>query len=203
MERELRPSGQANYDAQACLTAMANVSKLFKPGIPVGKKKDRHGFAEQRGRYLRELFKLSDELRVLERTMRDHYEHYDERLDRWIMSHPYAKDDDSGSGSPPAGPIVPLRGIQESGLLELLGYNSKVEIASAMEELRQIYATAVEIVPLAKWATGLEQLINAIRSPGFVPLDAPTEYPDQRVTTGVDLPPVDVNRVTDEVPDSQ
>src|SRR5581483_2573832 len=55
----------------------SNVSKILWPGAP-GESR-----AAQRGAELRKLMALPDEHPLAQRTLRNHLEHYDERLDAW------------------------------------------------------------------------------------------------------------------------
>lgn len=72
------------------LTHASNVSRLFWPPR-LNKKKDestedyvkRAQFTKDRGLKLRELFSLNDQSPLKSRELRDHLEHYDERLDHW------------------------------------------------------------------------------------------------------------------------
>ncbi len=74
------------------LTHASNVSRLFWPTVP--KRHDSEADAAyqtrigrldkvQRAVCLRNLYKLEDDNCLRNRTLRDHLEHYDERLDHW------------------------------------------------------------------------------------------------------------------------
>lgn len=72
------------------LTHASNVSRLFWPPR-LNKKKDeptedyekRSAFTKARGKALRELFAINEQSPLKNRDLRDHLEHYDERLDHW------------------------------------------------------------------------------------------------------------------------
>lgn len=66
---------------QSILVAAANVSKIL---WPVRKK------YMERGRRLRELLSIDDRNLLSKRTFRNHFEHYDERIEDWF--------DNNGSG---------------------------------------------------------------------------------------------------------
>jgi hypothetical protein len=76
------------------LTHVSNVSKLLWPARPRKKKgetkqdyESRCSAIEQRGKVLRKTLGLPDDEHVLKsRTLRDHLEHFDERLDEWAAS---------------------------------------------------------------------------------------------------------------------
>lgn len=74
------------------LTHASNVSRLFWPPVP--KQRDSESDTEyqtrierldkvQRATCLRNLYQLNDDNCLSNRTLRDHLEHYDERLDHW------------------------------------------------------------------------------------------------------------------------
>jgi hypothetical protein len=72
------------------LTHASNISRLFWPpkakphkGEEKSSFADRASFTEMRGATLRKLFELEDCNPLKNRTIRDHLEHYDERLDHW------------------------------------------------------------------------------------------------------------------------
>ena len=62
---------------QSILIASANVSKILWPS--------REQFAP-RGAMLRALLDIDDSNALSDRTLRNHFEHYDERIDDWISS---------------------------------------------------------------------------------------------------------------------
>lgn len=74
------------------LTHTSNISKLLWPGRPLPRKgetsqnyKSRCRATEQRGRVLRKTLGLPNDNHVLKnRELRNHLEHYDERLDEWV-----------------------------------------------------------------------------------------------------------------------
>jgi len=65
------------YSIHAFLTSTGNLSKLFWPSKNDGK---------WRGQKLRELFSVEDNSPLNSRTLRNHFEHFDERLDKWVSS---------------------------------------------------------------------------------------------------------------------
>src|SRR5579862_3776447 len=68
------PSGnnRAFFHIQAFLVAAANVSKLLWPS---GNRK--------RGNELRRLLSVTEDSPIANRTLRNHFEHFDERIDSW------------------------------------------------------------------------------------------------------------------------
>jgi hypothetical protein len=69
-----RPAAELIYNA-------AVISKLFWP--PRSENKHKGQRASARGEYLRSLLGIEDNHPIRDRTLRNHLEHYDERLDAW------------------------------------------------------------------------------------------------------------------------
>jgi len=72
------------------LTHASNISRIFWPPQPRKRKDEapetftqRQEFTTERGRSLLALFELDDSSPLKSRVLRDHLEHYDERLDHW------------------------------------------------------------------------------------------------------------------------
>ena len=95
------------YSVQALLGAAANLSKLFKPPYPVlGSKEEKRvafEFAEQRAAELRQKFGVDDRYEILNRNVRNHFEHFDNRLDRWTQENSGAPSAFIDRLSPPPG----------------------------------------------------------------------------------------------------
>lgn len=78
------------YSVQAILVAVGNLSKILWPAAP----------SEERGRVLRESLGVTDDSVLAPRTFRNHFEHFDERLDRWATSSQHRNLADSNVGPP-------------------------------------------------------------------------------------------------------
>ena len=85
------------YSIQAFLVAAGNVSKLLWPTRPL---------LPERGAELRESLSVSDESLLEPRKFRNHFEHFDERLEEWATSSERRNFADSSIGPP--GMIVGL-----------------------------------------------------------------------------------------------
>ncbi|WP_156962578.1 hypothetical protein [Salinisphaera hydrothermalis] len=73
--------GEVFRSIHSLLTHASNISRLFWPPIGRGKNGAKK---EERGRILRERVGLPNENHPLKkRTLRDHLEHFDERIDSW------------------------------------------------------------------------------------------------------------------------
>lgn len=66
------------YSLQSFLIATANISKIFWP--------DKQG-NQKRGEELRQGLDIKDGFSSKIREPRNHFEHFDERLDTWLLSH--------------------------------------------------------------------------------------------------------------------
>lgn len=79
----LQSNGQVDAfgPAQALVHHAAAVSRMFWP--PGSKDKKARQRSQRRGEFLRKAIGLSTPHSVEERTLRDHFEHFDERLDDW------------------------------------------------------------------------------------------------------------------------
>jgi hypothetical protein len=72
--------------AAALLQHAGLASKLlWPPGSPIGFKNKR---AKSRSRHLRGTLGIEDSHPLKNRSLRDHFEHYDERLDDWLVNSP-------------------------------------------------------------------------------------------------------------------
>ena len=75
---------------QSVLAAAANVSKILWP---------RKKYA-QRGKMMRELLNISDDSPLHDRSFRNYFEHFDERIEDWLTLAPSASYTDRAIGSP-------------------------------------------------------------------------------------------------------
>jgi hypothetical protein len=84
------------YSAQAFLGATANVSKLLKP--PPSRSPQVARGAQFRGKRLRELLGVKNDAPLLQRGVRNHFEHLDARIDAWLLAQPRPKADELERG---------------------------------------------------------------------------------------------------------
>lgn len=75
--KQRSPNARFFAAAQAFLVHAAMVSKLFWPS-------DQTARAKTRGRELRAVFGLGEDHPLSKRTLRNHLEHYDDRVDDWV-----------------------------------------------------------------------------------------------------------------------
>jgi hypothetical protein len=86
------------FAMDAALGSLANISKVFFP--PSSRSQ-----ARRRGRQMREAFGVQDDSLLKERALRDAFEHFDERIDRWFqhnMDRPFA----DRNVAPPGGIVI-------------------------------------------------------------------------------------------------
>ena len=107
------------FSAEALLIAVANLSKLFWPSR-------KSSSSTERGRELREMLDVPDDSPLQNRDLRNHFEHFDERLDtlfkdgnpRGILDSNIGIRVNAPKGSPPS----VLRDYQPTtGILSFLG----------------------------------------------------------------------------------
>jgi hypothetical protein len=79
------------YSVQSLLVAAGNVSKLLWPS---------QSTARQRGEELRSSLRVPDSSPLEPRTFRNHFEHFDERLEEWATSSDRKNFADSNVGPP-------------------------------------------------------------------------------------------------------
>ena len=73
------PNSEVFRALHSFLTHTANISRLLFPS----RKRDQ--YAQQRGKKLRDVLCVDDGSPIADRSLRDHLEHYDERLDQWAQ----------------------------------------------------------------------------------------------------------------------
>jgi|GEM_PF-434379 hypothetical protein len=124
-KRALTPNEELNqklwYSVKAFLVAYGNISKAFNPPPPPRDGKVSRYMVDKRGKELREIFGEEVVSPFLRRSVRDHFEHFDERLDEWFY---FSKDHnlvDSSIVSPSLlglfSPDDTLRNLTLDGLL--------------------------------------------------------------------------------------
>ena len=83
LEDRNTPSSEVFRALHSILTHAANVSRLLFPN------RKRDEYAQQRGKKLRDVLGVDDDSPIADRSLRNHLEHYDERLDQWAQSSQY------------------------------------------------------------------------------------------------------------------
>jgi len=134
---------------QALLTAVANVSKLLWP--------TRSRLAD-RGNTLRNLLAVSDESPVKSKDFRNHFEHFDDRLEDWALESKRRNIADMNVGS-----MDKIKGIDSSDFLRNFDSNRFIltfrgqtyDIGKVCSEVRKIEEKAGQhSIPSAQWPPG-------------------------------------------------
>src|SRR4051794_39510760 len=110
------PHLATDFAIHALLAAFANLSKLLDPiaGRQRGDSVSAVTWRVTRGAALRDLLKVPPDSPILEREMRNRFEHIDEYLDRWIIVQPRFNEADFADGKPPVpAPIEPRPPLRE------------------------------------------------------------------------------------------
>ena len=144
--------GEIFRSVHSLLTHASNISRIFWPLTGRGQKAETRG---NRGKILREKVGLPDENHPLhKRTLRDHLEHFDERIDHWretSIRKNYAQD--------LVGPKGMIQGLEETDMMRwydperkcfvFRGENFDIqELVSAIDELRPVLTQAAETVEM-------------------------------------------------------
>jgi hypothetical protein len=174
-----------SFAVHALLSAFANLSKLFDP-VP-GMRASRGdtdtvvAWRQRRAQALRELLEVDADSPLLDRNVRDAFEHIDEYIDRWIVVQPRPTVDDveAGRWAPPAEPQPPLRKVDAAG--RTVSFHGKtVDLVAMGREVDRVYAKLRTLEPPA--ASRMRTLMAALTLLPPVPpelrLDAPTRRPD-------------------------
>jgi len=155
------PDGSTNWDrfrviqgeifrsVHSLLTHVSCLSRLLWPPASQGAS----GKAQQRGAALREKLGLADDGHTLKkRTLRDHLEHFDERIDDWCESSVrknYAQDIVAPRGG--------ISGLEDTDIMRWYDPERTVftfrgdefniqELVASVEELRPLLAAALESI---------------------------------------------------------
>lgn len=124
---------------QSILVAAGNVSKVLWPA--------RKG-NEKRGKHLRALISIDDDNLLSDRTLRNHFEHYDERIDSWFDANHSAVYLDSRIDPFEVGPLGLPRQFHRS-------YNPTTQVLNFREESIDLAAVLVELAAIREKCRGL------------------------------------------------
>lgn len=170
------------YAEQAFLGAAANVSKMFSPS-------SQKPWARMRGQKLLELFNVAANSPVLDRDVRNHFEHIDDRIDSWILAQPRLTAEQVEAGEMDAlatAPPARLRIVDPKAGTISFG-EAEVSVPDLYTELARILSVARDLEPAANTQPGLAELIATLPYyPEELRLSAPSRRPDEPVTAGLD-----------------
>ncbi|WP_175419962.1 hypothetical protein [Marinitoga sp. 1154] len=120
------------YNLQNFLISVANISKILWPNQNY----------KRRGEKLRQRLKISEDSLIKSRKFRNHFEHFDERLDEWFKATENYNYVDSNIGD-----IKTINGIDVKDILrnfnpknfELIFRGEKYELQPVIKEINEIY----------------------------------------------------------------
>ena len=119
---------------QSILVAAGNVSKILWPVRKPNK---------ERGKQLRDLIGVDDHNLLSDRTFRNHFEHYDERVEEWFAGNDSAVYMDSGIDSFEQRPWRPPRQFHRS-------YNPVSQVLSFRDESIDLAAVLTALAEIRK-----------------------------------------------------
>jgi hypothetical protein len=144
------------------LTHASNISRLFwPPSVPKRKGKPpsdyvaRAALTSDRGESLRALFSLTDVSPLKDRTLRDHLEHYDERLDDWQRT---SKNRNIASDN--IGPRGAISGLSETDQMRWFDpTTNRFSFRGEEYDLQELATSVDRLLPLAA------ELLSQLRAP--------------------------------------
>lgn len=134
---------EALFYIQSFLNAGANLGKLFFPSERTIRA---HPIAADRAATLREYFGVRADCPLNSRTIRDHLEHVDERLDQRLESGQLEGMVARGMGGTKAAEVDPLREIA-AGTLTFSFAGDVIDLVPMVEEMERIKIRVTELLP--------------------------------------------------------
>jgi hypothetical protein len=146
--------------------------------------------AQFRGKRLRELLGVKNDAPLLQRGVRNHFEHLDARIDAWHLAQPRPKADELERGELQAFAEVtvpPIRIIRpEDGVIAFR--DEELDVPAVVEELGRILNPVRALEPLANVHPDLGSLLAVLPYyPPELQLSAPSRRPNEPVTAGIDV----------------
>ena len=191
-DRFLIPS----FAVHTLLSAFANLSKLFDPNRKqskwYGDTDEVMSWRKLRAASLRSMFQVASNSPLMDRKMRNSFEHITEYLDRWIVVQPRPTADEieaTGYPARPAEPMAPLRRFDLKGNVVSFQEHS-IDLNSIVSEVRRVFSILQTIEPaLASQNRTLMAALTLLPAwPPELRLDAPSRRPNESVLEGVNLP---------------
>jgi hypothetical protein len=171
---------------QTFLSAVANVSKLLGPDT--ARRKSEHAelteWRSERKRRLRQLLQITTNSPVLQRSVRNICEHFDEHLDKWVTAEPRPTADELERRSRGGRSPVPFRTF-DSETHEIVAAHARMSLWPVVDELQRILAMIEELCPLARSEDpGLAFLMSAMGPfPPELRFNAPSRRPEEDIRT--------------------
>ncbi|MFD9796246.1 hypothetical protein ACFWXK_35420 [Streptomyces sp. NPDC059070] len=161
------------------LSFLGKVSRTLWPAAGKGPNGTDKGleWRTQRGPFLRKILEVEDSSPLKAREVRNGSEHFDERLDEWIVSLPRPTVEEWQAGTKPTFPAPPMRLIDiEAGTIQVAG--ADLDLRFMAEELQRLLAKIEELEPsAAALPADLAALLATLPPVPIIPFDAPAQNP--------------------------
>jgi hypothetical protein len=171
------------------LNFTGKVSRMLWPVEKKGKGQTNEGvqWRKARGAYLRDVLEMGDGSPLKAREVRNGSEHFDERLDEWIVRLPRPTLEDVQAGTAAQLPAPPMRLVDtQAWTIEVDG--AKLDLKLMYEELRSLLAKIAEREPsVAALPPEMAATLATFPQLSVIPFDAPTQRPDEHILTGVEV----------------
>ncbi|MFF7848168.1 hypothetical protein ACFZDF_11355 [Streptomyces sp. NPDC007910] len=161
------------------LSFLGKVSRTLWPAPGKGPNGTDRGleWRTKRGPFLRKILEVEDSSPLKAREVRNGSEHFDERLDEWIVSLPRPTAEEWKAGAKPTFPASPMRFINvAAGTIQVAG--AKLNLRFMAEELQRLLSKIEELEPSAVGLPADMVAWPAAFPPvPIVPFDAPAQNP--------------------------
>ncbi|MFF0432460.1 hypothetical protein ACFYU9_09600 [Streptomyces sp. NPDC004327] len=120
---------------------------------------------------------MEDSSPLKAREVRNGSEHFDERLDEWIVSLPRPTAEEWQAGTKPTFPAPPMRLINvEAGTIQVAG--ADLDLRCMAEELQRLLTKIEELEPsVAALPADMTALLSTLPPFPIIPFDAPAQNP--------------------------
>ena len=143
----------AFYSSHSFLNHVGNISKLLWPDVMTKRKIPE---SIERGKELRRVLKISENSSLKDKTFRNHFEHYDSRIDEWVLKskhHVYV--------DMLIGPVETISAVDFNDIMRhfnpdtfLLSFHGGTyDLVSAEKEVTELLNKILEISPKIRMAT--------------------------------------------------
>jgi len=131
----------------------------------------------KRGPFLRKILEVEDSSPLKAREVRNGSEHFDERLDEWIVSLPRPTVEEWQAGARPEFAVPPMRLIDaEAGTIHVAG--ADLDLRFMVEELQRLLTKIEELEPsVAVLPADMAALLATSSPVPIIPFDAPAQNP--------------------------
>ena len=175
------------------LSFLGKVSRTLWPAPgkgPSGTDEDLE-WRTKRGPFLRKILEVEESSPLKAREVRNGSEHFDERLDEWIVSMPRPTVEEWQAGTKPMFPAPPMRFINvEAGTIQVA--DAELDLRFMAAELQRLQTKIEELEPSAALLPDEVAALLATSPPApIIPFDAPAQNPggirawlDEQSSTG-------------------